>query len=70
MQDLLVLIGVIAYSYFAIRWGFRFVNGRWALLEQPKMKPVKVIIAILLGYICVGFYFILWCLKTISRIWN
>lgn len=70
MENLLVIVAIIVYSFFAIRWGFRFVNGRWAFLEKPEMKIVKYIIAILLGYVTVGICFLLWCVKTIEKLWR
>lgn len=68
MDTGIVVIGVIVYSFFAIRWGYRFVDGRWAWLEGSEMKIPKVIIGVVVGYVFVGLYFILWLLKTLERL--
>lgn len=62
MASLLILV---VYSFFAIRWGIRFVDGRWAWLDEPEHKVIKIIVAIVLGYFLVGFYFIFWCVKLV-----
>lgn len=59
------LLILAIYSFFAIRWGLRFVDGRWAWLEQPEHRIVKVVAAVVLGYFLVGFYFIFWCVKML-----
>lgn len=56
---------IILYSFFAIRWGFRFVDGRWAWLEKSNNRIAKIIISIVLGYFLTGLYFVLWCVKMI-----
>ena len=58
-------IFIIIYSFFAVRWGMRFVDGRWNWFEQPNHKIFKIIVAVILGYILAGLYFLLWCVKMI-----
>lgn len=62
MRDLLIFA---VYSFFAIRWGVRFVDGRWSFLEKPGNRLLKMIISIILGYVLAGLYFVLWCIKMI-----
>lgn len=59
------LLILVIYSFFAIRWGIRFVDGRWKWLEQPNHKIIKIVVAIILGYFLVGLYFIFWCVKML-----
>ena len=49
MENIFWYIVLAVYGIWSIRWGLRFVNGRWAALEQPKMRVVKVIISIVIG---------------------
>ncbi|MCI8628915.1 MAG: hypothetical protein HFE57_05335 [Firmicutes bacterium] len=66
MENFWVQLLIIAvYSFFAIRWGFRFVNGRWAWLEKPNRKILKRIISFVVGYFLVGFYFLAKCLQFV-----
>ena len=67
---MLAIIAIAVYSYFAVRWGFRFVDGRWEALERAEMKPIKIIVSIFLGYITAGLYFVLWCVKKIFTLWD
>ena len=59
------LLIFLVYSVFAIRWGMRFIDGRFAWLEQPNHKTVKMVVAIVLGYFLAGFYFVFWCVKML-----
>lgn len=66
LNDLIIgLIIFLVYFFFAIRWGIRFVDGRWTWLDQPNHKVIKLIVAAVLGYFLVGLYFIFWCVKMI-----
>ncbi len=49
MTTLIKVVLVAIYCVWSIRLGFRFVDGRWATLEAPNMKPIKMIISIVLG---------------------
>lgn len=70
METLLVIIALIVYSFFAIRWGLRFVDGRWKWLEEENMRAIKMAIGVFIGYIGVGIYFLLWCVKAIENLWK
>lgn len=56
---LFVIIASVVYAVFAIRWGLRYVDGRWAALEEPKKKPLKIVVSILLGLV-LGAFKICW----------
>lgn len=70
METILSLIATGLYLFFAIRWGFRFINGRWTVLEKPKMKPLKIVVAVILGCLTLGIYLLLWCVKKIEEIFK
>lgn len=66
LNEFIVPLLVLAvYIFFAIRWGIRFVDGRWAWLEKPNHKVIKIVVAIILGYFLVGFYLIFRCVKLL-----
>lgn len=60
------LIVFAIYSFFALRWGIRAVDGRWQWLEQPNHKAIKIVIGAIFGYILAAFYFIFWCVKMLT----
>lgn len=64
-EFILPLLLLAVYIFFAIRWGMRFVDGRWAWLEKPNHKAIKIIVAIISGYFLVGFYLIFRCVKLV-----
>lgn len=69
LNDFIVgMIVFLVYSFFAIRWGIRFVDGRWSWLEKPNNKILKIVLSIVLGYILAGLYFVLWCVKMIITV--
>lgn len=59
MENIFWYIVLAVYGIWSIRWGLRFVNGRWAALEQPKMRVVKVIISIVIGAVF-GVFYLVW----------
>lgn len=59
------LLILAVYLFFAVRWGIRFVDGRWEWLDQPNHKIIKIVVSIILGYFLVGLYFIFWCVKML-----
>ena len=66
MNDALISgLVILIYAFFSIRWGYRFVDGRWAWLESPDRKVLKFLVALFLGYFLAGLYFVFWCLKMI-----
>ena len=70
METLLVIVALVVYSFFAIRWGLQFVDDRWEWLEKENMKAAKIAIGIFIGYLGAGIYFLLWCVKTIENLWK
>lgn len=44
-----VVIIVGLYLFFGIRWGHRFVDGRWNWLEKPELKILKIVISVVIG---------------------
>ena len=45
----LFVILVVIYAIWGFRCGWRFVDGRWEVLEKPAMKIVKIIAAFYIG---------------------
>ncbi len=70
MDNFFSIILILVYSFFAIRWGLKYIDGRWAWLEQPHLKVLKIIISIVWGYIFVAFYFIAWCFKIFESLFR
>lgn len=60
--DLIVLICML---FIGVPNGFRFVDGRWAYLEQPGHKIQKIAISILIGCVAGVFYFVYRAVKFI-----
>lgn len=62
-----IIFGIVFIIVIGIPNGFRFVNGRWAYLEQPEHKALKTIVSILLGalfgYILVAWTVVKWFAK-------
>ena len=64
-EDLLVLVFLLIYSVLAIRWGYRFVDGRWEWLEKPNHKVIKIICAVVIGYVLSVINFLIWIIKFV-----
>lgn len=65
MEDFVLVIIVICYGIWSIRWGLRFFDGRWSFLEAPNMKVVKIIVSVVGGVLFGIFYFIFRVIKFI-----
>lgn len=65
MKDPIVTIGLVVYCYFAARWGYRFLDGRWAWLEAPGMKVTKIIVSSLFGIWGYTIYILFWLVSKI-----
>lgn len=49
MELFMVIIGI--YSIWGLWCGWKFVDRRWAALEKPGMKIIKVIVAFYIGFV-------------------
>lgn len=59
MEKFFIVILVLIYAVWSIRWGIRFVDGRWKVLEDPKYKWPKLLISIFVGVVF-GFIYIIY----------
>lgn len=46
------------------------MDGRWAWLENPKLKILKLAISVLWGFFFVAIYVVVWCWEKIERLSN
>lgn len=51
MEKYILYIALIVYGFWSVRWGIRFVDGRWAVLERPKMRIVKIVVSLVIGFV-------------------
>ncbi len=50
-MDAVICVVLIVYIVLGIRWGIRYIDGRWAWLEQPTNRVVKWIVAVGIGIV-------------------
>jgi len=67
MENLAIFL---VYTFFAVRFGLRFMDGRIAFLEQPGMKIIKIIVSVAVGYVVAMGYFLLWVLTTLEKLFR
>lgn len=59
MEKFFIVILVLIYAIWSIRWGIRFVDGRWEILENSKYKWLKILTSIFVG-ILFGFVYLIY----------
>ena len=42
---------IIIYSIWGCWCGWKFIDGRWKVLEKPKIKILKLIVAFFVGFV-------------------
>lgn len=67
MQKLLIGIVIVIYGIWSIRWGLRFVNGRWLFLEQPSRKWMKLLASCVIGLLFGFCYFLYRVIKFFEK---
>lgn len=67
MENMLVPIGSIIYAAWAYYSGWKWINGRFAFLEQEGKIYIilKAVIGFCVGCIIGAFYFIYWILRLV-----
>lgn len=70
MENLMTILAFLVFTGFSIRYGLKFIDGRWAWLEQPSLKILKFIIAFCIGYFVIGLYCFTWIWKTLEDLFR
>lgn len=50
-MDTVICVVLIVYIVLGIRWGLRYVDGRWGWLEQPANRVVKWVVGVGIGIV-------------------
>ena len=57
---------IVIYSIWGFWCGWKYINGRWEVLEKPGMKLAKIIVAYFLGFVLGIFKFLEHLFKLVN----